>query len=86
MFVHPETLHVIPLLDLPPSKICYAIYRKDQDVMPDSPIGICLRKLCELAEENHWIEKLCFPICLPDSSRNITKAVSVFQSLFFLIK
>ena len=58
MFVHPEALHVIPLLDPPPSRTCYAIYRKDQDVMPDSPIGICLRELRELVEENQWIEKL----------------------------
>ena len=58
MFVHPEALHVIPLLDPPPSRTCYAIYRKDQNVMPDSPIGICLRELRRLVEENHWIEKL----------------------------
>ena len=58
MFIHPEALHVIPLLDPPPSRTCYAIYRKDQDVMPDSPIGICLRELRELVEENQWIEKL----------------------------
>ncbi|MDR3780286.1 MAG: hypothetical protein Q3Y15_04955 [Candidatus Copromonas sp.] len=49
---------MIPLLDPPPSKTCYAIYRKDQNVMPDSPIGICLRELRRLVEENHWIEKL----------------------------
>ena len=58
MFIHPEELHVTSLLDPPPSRTCYAIYRKNQDVTADSTIGLCLRELQTLVRENPWLEEL----------------------------
>ena len=58
MFLRQEELHVATLLDPPPSRTCYAIYRKDQDVTPDSTIGLCLGELQTLVHENRWLEDL----------------------------
>lgn len=58
MFIRPEELHVTPLTDPPPSRTCYAIYRKDQDVTADSTIGLCLQELQTLVHENPWLEEL----------------------------